>query len=222
MKTMIKFLRAMIFIMLIVTYCLSLDISSSDLKTKNDFSTLISKISTEKDSNGRNFLDWDSSVTLYQNIVTDYPYIARELKNIGSTSLSQNIYALHMSYQYTADVDSLGLQNTTEIMADTLKPSIIIIGGHEGNSMISHTFIFTLIAKMIHGFHNNDSKIINLLKLRHIWFVPYLNIDTYKYIQSYTGDISNVQNLLKSRKIISGWSDLDTGVNLLNTEFDAV
>ena len=216
MKTEFKSIALLVFILLLINCWLSLSITSSDLKTQADFSTIITKISQETDSNGRSFLDWDSSVTFYQNIVTDYPYIARELINVGTTELGETIYALHLSYQYLSVVDSLGLQNTTELLADTLKPSIIIIGGHEGNSMISHTFIWTLISKMVHGFHNNDVKIINLLKLRHIWFIPYLNIDTYKYIQSYSGPVSDVQNLVKTRKVISGWSDLDTGVNLLN------
>ena len=205
-----------IYIVLFWSWCSALSITSSDFKTTNDFSTIISKISAETDSNGRNFLDWSSSVTLYQDIVADYPYIAREFKTIGKTELNENIYALHMSYQYTVEVDSLGLSSIAELIPDTSKPSIVIIGGHLGNSMISHSYILALIGKLIHGFHNKDSQIISLLKLRHIWFVPYLNIDTYKYIQSYSGDITDVQNLVKSRKVEGSWSELDTGTNLMN------
>lgn len=121
-----------------------------------------------------------------------------------------------MSYQHTSAVDSLGLSNVSELKDDAAKPSLIIIGGHQGNSMLAHTFIAALVAKLVHGFHKGEVEIVNLLKLRHIWFVPFLNIDTYKYIQSYSGDLSVVQDLVRSRRPISGCSNLDIGVSLLN------
>jgi len=198
-------------------YCLTL--TSEDLKN-DSFTTLIKKISEEVDSQGRNFLDWDSSVTFYQQLAIDYPYIVRELKTLGTTELGENIYGLHMSYQYTSEVDDLGISDRSEFLTDIAKPSIVIIGGHLGNSMVAHSFIMALISKLVHGFHNDNTKLINLLKMRHIWFVPYLNIDTYKYIQSYTGSISNVQNMLKSRKVQDTCNDLEIGVNLLNNYGD--
>ena len=173
-------------------------------------------ISQETDSNGRYFLDWDSSLTFYSDLVTNYPYIVRERNNFGSTEQGESLYALHMSYTYMSSVDSIGLTDTTEYKTDSEKPSIIIVGGHNANSMLAHTYIFALISKLIHGFHNNDPQIVNLLKLRHVWFVPYLNLDSYKYIQSYAGNVADLNDLLKNRKVISNCSDLQTGVNLMN------
>ena len=195
---------------------MGLTITPDDLSTSQSFSSLITKISQETDGNGRNFLDWDTSVTFYQDLVTKYPYLAREFRNIGESEEGNNIYALHLSYKYTSEVDSIGLSNKTEIMTDNAKPSIIIVGGHWGNSFLAHSYCMTLISKLIHGFHNGDTKVINLLKLRHIWIVPFLNVDTYKYIQSYTGDISDVQDVIKNRKVHASCNEKDYGVNLMN------
>lgn len=194
----------------------TLTITTNDLTSYDDFDDIIDMITAETDSQGNYFLDWDSSLQFYSDLVTDYPYIVSELYETGTTYLGETIYALHMTYTYTSEVDSLGLSDTTEYKTDLQKPSIIIVGGHYGNSMLAHTYIFTLISKLIHGFHQNDGDIVNLLKLRHIWFVPFLNIDTYKYIQSYTGDLSDLNTLVKNRKSIEACSDLQTGVNLAN------
>jgi hypothetical protein len=140
----------------------------------------------------------------------------REFKTIGATEESQNIYALHMSYQYTPAVDNLGLSDTTEYLTDTARPSIIIVGGHWGNSMVAHHYILSMVSKLINGFHVKDEEIISLLKLRHIWFIPYLNIDTYKYIQSYSGDITDVQLMVKNRKQVGSCNTVEYGVNLMN------
>ena len=72
-----------------------------------------------------------------------------------------------------------------------------------------------LVSKLVHGFHQDDAQIVNLLKFRHVWFIPYLNLDGYKYIQSYTGDISDIESLVKNRNSFD-CSDLQTGVNLAN------
>jgi hypothetical protein len=191
-------------------------ITPGELKDTEDFTVLLSKISTEVDSEGRPFLDWDSSISFYQNLVTEYPYLVRELKNIGATANGENLYALHMSYKYTSEVDSLGIADRSEFLSDEAKPSVIIIGGHLGNSMVAHTYIFSMIAKLIHSFHHGELRLINLLKLRHIWLVPFLNVDTYKYIQSYSGSISDVQFMVKNRKSGGSWNILEIGVNLLN------
>lgn len=203
-------------VLLLLDMYTGLGITTADLKTKGDFSSVIAKISQEKDAQGRPFLDWASSVSFYQSLVTEFPYVVRELRNIGKTELEENIYGLYMSYKYTSAVDSLGITNALEFMSDASKPVVLIIGGHQGNSMIAHTFVMTLVAKLIHGFHNNDTKIVNLLKLRNVWFVPFLNIDTYKFIQSYVGDITTVQVVTKSRKAEGGCSELDRGISLIN------
>ena len=213
---MVLNLQTFIFILFVIIFAHGLSLTPSDFSTNSNFSAIISKISQEIDSQGRSFLDWDTSITFYQNLVIQYPYLAREYRNIGSTEEGNPIYALHMSYKYTTAVDNLGITDTSEFLSDTSKPSIIIVGGHWGNSLISHTYIMGLIAKLIHGFHENDTKIINLLKLRHIWFIPFLNIDTYKYIQSYAGDITDVQTMVKNRKTAGSCNSKEFGVNLMN------
>lgn len=205
----------MVFYLLTNLCSCSFTLSPSDLTTTENFSEILVKISQQTTSQSHPFLDWESSVNFYQESVTNFPYIVRELKVAGTTELGENIYALHMSYQYTTGVGEI-IGETQEYMSDTEKPSIVIIGGHLGNSMLAHTYIMTLVSKLIHGFHQGDAQVINLLKLRHIWFVPYLNVDTYKYIESYTGSLSKVNNLQKSRKVEGSCSEFETGISLIN------
>lgn len=90
-------------------------------------------LSQETDSNSRHFLDWDSSLDFYNDLVSEYPYIVREMDSFGTTQLGDDLYALHMSYQYMSEVDQLGITDTTEYITDAERPSIIIVGGHYAN-----------------------------------------------------------------------------------------
>ena len=171
-----------IFKILLLIINLSLNISSN-IKRKS-FKELISQYLGKLDINNA-YLSYDQYITLLNNLTIDFPNYL-ELSSIGKTYEGNEMPLLIMKSPFISQQENnitkknISVNNNTNIIDNSLnnQSGILFDGMHHGREPVSMMMNIYLI---LHLLSLPRTYLHLFLSSTNIYFIPIINIDTYKY-----------------------------------------